>query len=235
MIRVAHFLPRSRHLLPICSVLLLCASSASLSAGGGWKELQSADSKISNDGDSFHVDSRGKEYIFRLYFVDAPESDVSIPSRVKEQAAHFKKSVSSTVAAGRQAKQVTAQLLSQPFTVLTKFEDAKGRSDLPRYFAFVTTADGKDLGEVLVSRGLARAFGAPAVPAGKTSEDLRSKYDKLEQAARRGKLGAWGSGDDSRNEPTGPDTAKDKPREETEDFTDKTMDKLQSMTQELFE
>jgi len=27
-----------------------------------------------NDGDSFHVKADGKEWIFRLYFVDAPET-----------------------------------------------------------------------------------------------------------------------------------------------------------------
>ncbi len=28
-----------------------------------------------NDGDNFHASVNGKEYIFRLYFVDAPETD----------------------------------------------------------------------------------------------------------------------------------------------------------------
>ena len=39
-----------------------------------------------NDGDSFHVRAEGREYIFRLYFVDTPETDDGIPERVKEQA-----------------------------------------------------------------------------------------------------------------------------------------------------
>ncbi len=238
MIRVTHFLPRSRHLLPIFSVLLLCASSASLSAGGRWREL--TDCRLIpqdyNDGDSFHVDCQGKEYIFRLYFVDAPESDASIPDRVAEQAAYFKKSASRMLEVGQHAKKVTAQLLSRPFTVLTKFEDAKGRSHLPREFAFVTTGDGKDLGEVLVSQGLARSYGAPESPPGKTAEELRSKYDHLEQTARREKLGAWGSRDEFRREqPAEPKEAADKPSEDREDFTDKTMDKLQSMTREFVE
>jgi endonuclease YncB( thermonuclease family) len=29
----------------------------------------------SNDGDSFHVKADGEERIFRLYFVDTPESE----------------------------------------------------------------------------------------------------------------------------------------------------------------
>ena len=31
-----------------------------------------------NDGDSFHVNANGKQYMFRLYFVDAPETDAGI-------------------------------------------------------------------------------------------------------------------------------------------------------------
>ena len=33
----------------------------------------------SNDGDSFHVRVGRNHYIFRLYFVDAPETDTSFP------------------------------------------------------------------------------------------------------------------------------------------------------------
>jgi len=36
----------------------------------------------SNDGDSFHVRAAGKEYLFRLYFVDAPETAESFPERL---------------------------------------------------------------------------------------------------------------------------------------------------------
>ena len=45
--------------------------------------------KRANDGDSFHVSVNGKEYIFRLYFVDTPEVDTEFPQRVKEQARYF--------------------------------------------------------------------------------------------------------------------------------------------------
>jgi hypothetical protein len=37
-----------------------------------------------NDGDSFHVSVNGKDYRFRLYFVDAPETDAANPSRLIE-------------------------------------------------------------------------------------------------------------------------------------------------------
>ena len=34
-----------------------------------------------------------------------------------------------------------------------------GRSKLPRFYAMITTAEGKDLDELLVSAGLARIYG----------------------------------------------------------------------------
>src|SRR5439155_1807394 len=42
-----------------------------------------------NDGDSFHVSAGEKEYIFRLYLVDAPETDEMTPGRLVEQANYF--------------------------------------------------------------------------------------------------------------------------------------------------
>jgi len=42
-----------------------------------------------NDGDSFHVSAGEKEYLFRLYLVDAPETDEMTPRRLIEQAKYF--------------------------------------------------------------------------------------------------------------------------------------------------
>jgi len=147
-----------------------------------------------NDGDSFHVAHGVKEFIFRLYFVDAPETDNSFPQRVAEQAAHFSTSPERAIEIGRYAKQATAQLLSRPFSVITKFQDARGRSKLPRYYAFVVTSAKTDLGEELVSSGLARAFGVAGAPPTATIADLRNRYDSLQTAAKRKELGAWGTG-----------------------------------------
>lgn len=39
-----------------------------------------------NDGDSFHVrTAEGTEFIFRLYFVDTPETDSRFPDRVVQR------------------------------------------------------------------------------------------------------------------------------------------------------
>lgn len=42
-----------------------------------------------SDGDSFMVAHKARDYIFRLYYVDAPETDTALDSRVEDQAAYF--------------------------------------------------------------------------------------------------------------------------------------------------
>jgi|GEM_PF-2936333 len=69
-----------------------------------------------------------------------------------------------------------------------------GASQLKREYAFIETASGEDLGEMLVSRGMARSFGQAASPPGEKSGALRSKYDRLEAKAKRALVGAWGDG-----------------------------------------
>ncbi len=63
------------------------AESPVESSAKEWTKLQGCTllANPSNDGDSFHVRHDGKEYIFRLYFVDAPETETRFPDRVKAQ------------------------------------------------------------------------------------------------------------------------------------------------------
>jgi endonuclease YncB( thermonuclease family) len=120
----------------------------------------------SNDGDSFHVMADGKEYIFRLYFVDTPESSKQVESRVADQAAAFGVSEDKVLKGGKDAAKFTERALRGNFTVVTQFQDARGASAMPRNYAMVKTADGKDLASLLAEAGLARAFGATAVAPG---------------------------------------------------------------------
>ena len=144
-----------------------------------------------NDGDSFHVSAGAKEYIFRLYFVDAPETDELTPRRLVDQATYFGITVPQAIEVGRAAKEFTRQKLSEPFTVFTHMSDAMGRSRLERFYAFVKTKDG-DLGEQLVRNGLARIYGFKAVPPGLTSVRLElNKLQQLENQAKQEKVGAW--------------------------------------------
>ena len=145
-----------------------------------------------NDGDSFHVSAGEKEYLFRLYLVDAPETDDMTPRRLIEQAKYFNITVPQAIEAGRTAKDFTQEKLSQAFTVFTHMSDAMGQSRLERFYAFVETKEG-DLGEQLVRNGLARCYGFKAAPPGLTSSGIElGKLQQFEDEAKREKIGAWG-------------------------------------------
>ncbi len=68
-----------------------------------------------NDGDSFHVRTAGREYIFRLYFVDAPETDRSVPARLAQQAKYFHASIREALQIGLEAEGFTRKTLSRSF------------------------------------------------------------------------------------------------------------------------
>jgi len=147
-----------------------------------------------NDGDSFHVRAAGREYIFRLYYVDAPETDMSVPDRVAEQAKYFHATIQDALQIGLEAERFTRKKLSRPFTIRTRKQDARGRSRRPRYFAFVQTDTG-DLGEQLIANGLARAYGAASgLPGMSTPEGEWRKLKQLEHKAKKQKIGGWGIG-----------------------------------------
>ena len=53
-----------------------------------------------NDGDSFRIRSGTNEFIARLYFVDAPETNLRYAERTREQAEHFGVTLDETLKAG---------------------------------------------------------------------------------------------------------------------------------------
>ncbi len=185
--------------LLIGSVLLsLCASARA----NEWLTLENCHlvPNRANDGDSFHVHAGDREYIFRLYFVDAPETDRSIPARLREQARYFHVTGAQALQIGMEAERFTRQKLARPFTVRTAFADARGRSRLPRYFAFVEV-DGTDLGEALVANGLARVYGAAsAAPEMRSPRAEWHKLEGFERAAKAQRIGGWGVGDGRLNQ-----------------------------------
>jgi DNA uptake protein ComE-like DNA-binding protein len=144
-----------------------------------------------NDGDSFHVRANDKEYIFRLYLVDAPETDAVNPARLIEQAKYFGISVPQVIELGEAAKVFVQQKLAEPFTVFTRMANAMGRSNIERSYAFVQTKDG-DLGEQLVANGLARIYGRRGTPPGASSSAAEAqKLEALEERAKQQKIGGW--------------------------------------------
>lgn len=156
-----------------------------------------------NDGDSFHVSAGTNEYIFRLYLVDAPETDEMTPGRLVAQAKYFGITVPQAIEVGRAAKEFTREKLSKPFTVFTHMSDAMGQSRLERFYAFVQTKEG-DLGEQLVRNGLARNYGFKAVPPGlRNSRVEMEKLQQFENEARQEKIGGWGVNIGRLNAPAG--------------------------------
>jgi DNA uptake protein ComE-like DNA-binding protein len=181
----------------IIAVAVLAASAVHVAARGGskdWVVLENCHliTNPANDGDSFHVSAGEKEYLFRLYLVDAPETDEMTPRRLIEQAKYFSITVPQAIEVGRAAKDFTQEKLSQSFTVFTHMSDALGQSRLERFYAFVETKEG-DLGEQLVRNGLARAYGFKTAAPGLTSSRVEvEKLQQFEDEAKREKIGAWG-------------------------------------------
>src|SRR2546425_12759711 len=175
-------------------VAILCVAIVNLGARGDWIVLENCRLIVNpaNDGDSFHASAGEKEYIFRLYMVDAPETDEMNPTRLVEQAKYFAITVPQAIEVGQAAKEFTREKLSEPFTVFTRMSDAMGRSKLERFYAFVQTKDG-DLAEQLVRNGLARNYGYKAVPPGLRNSRLEvEKLQQFEDEAKQERIGGWG-------------------------------------------
>ena len=157
------------------------------------------------DGDSFRVRFRdGREFTLRLYGVDCLEArllDDGDARRLRAQRRYFgisgaggspTVSIALAKSLGQAAGEVTASLLAKPFTVHTAFADGRGDARYQRIYAFVTTADGTDLGAELVRRGLARAYGvARSTPDGRTQDEYREALRDLELVAARAGRGIW--------------------------------------------
>ena len=177
---------------------------ATAGASGDWVTLENCRlvPNPANDGDSFHVRVNEKDYLFRLYFVDAPETDAANPARLIEQAKHFGISVPQVIEMGEVAKEFTQGKLAEPFTVVTRMANAMGRSNTERFYAFVQTKEG-DLGEQLVANGLARIYGRRVTPPGALSSAAeRQKLEGLEAEAKQQKLGGWAANIGGSSAPT---------------------------------
>ncbi|MDE0838069.1 MAG: thermonuclease family protein [Kiritimatiellae bacterium] len=145
-----------------------------------------------NDGDSFHATWHGREYIFRLYYVDTPESDLSLEERVKEQAEYWDVAPGDIPALAKAATTFTEKFLEDGFTVYTQYDTARGRSKLKRYYAMIRVDD-VYLSEALVGAGLARIYGnwSPMLPDGTTDNKYKARLRAAEHKAKRDGLGAW--------------------------------------------
>jgi len=154
-----------------------------------------------NDGDSFRVTlpDRRRE-IFRLYFVDTPESDFKTyrngednHDRIREQAAYFGITPEEAVKIGKDGKHFVTELLSRrPFTLYTEW-DSPFRDQ--RYHAFVEVEESgrpQWLHEILMRKGLVRLKTKPAdLPDGTKVDAHRRHLEKMQADARKAGAGGW--------------------------------------------
>jgi endonuclease YncB( thermonuclease family) len=172
---------------------LLCAVPL-CGIAGGWRELEvvTFDAEEYNDGDSFRARRNRSKYIFRLYFVDAPETDDRYPDRLDEQAAYFGVSVEQAIEIGKEAETwLREQLKDQTFTVFTQYKDAQGASDRKRYFAMVKLGD-RWLSELLVENGFVRLYGFQEdLPDGTSRKQFSRHLARLEKQAKEQGKGIW--------------------------------------------
>ena len=161
------------------------------------------------DGDSFQIQKPdGGLLTVRLYGADCLETgemDDSDSRRLRAQRRYFGITEAASAAAesialakdfGNQATAFRVQQLKRPFTIHTRMQKALGDGKHERFYAFVQTADHKDLATELVRAGLARAYGVSADGPGDRSREryMEILKDIELQAAKRGK-GIWAATD----------------------------------------
>ncbi len=153
-----------------------------------------------NDGDSFKVRAGGKELHLRLYYVDCLETAAGTDAeleRIREQQNYFALEDAAAVKRfGKQAAAYVRKVLSRPFTVHTSYAFAPGRSATGRYYAFIETHDGRDLGHLLVEQGLARIHGKKrSAPNGTPRETVLDELQDMRSVAMLNRAGIWGKTD----------------------------------------
>ncbi len=145
-----------------------------------------------NDGDSFRVRSGTNEFLLRLYFVDAPETNLRYPERTREQSEYFGVTLDESMKGGKLARDLVRETLREPFTVWTRYASAAGRSKERRYYGLVLIGTNA-LDELLMSKGLARPKGVrPNLPTGQKASAHLTRLQALEAEAKNQRVGLWG-------------------------------------------
>jgi len=160
------------------------------------------DAERHNDGDSFQVKlPDGRTEIFRLYFVDTPESEFkeyasgeTNHERIQQQAEYFGITPEKAVEIGQRGKHFTLDRLAEkPFTLYTLWDSPYHDQ---RYHAFIEiegNGRSRSLDELLVEQGLCRIFTKGAgTPDGTPMAKRKDQLHALERQARDRRAGAWG-------------------------------------------
>ena len=195
--------PSSPRFLGLAAVAFALAAPDDARAAKKWREYTGCEviPNASNDGDSFHVkptNIKTRKYLFRLYFVDTPESETSLPERLQVQADYFGiPDPRDVVKVGKEAVKFTEKFLADGnFTVYSRLADALGRSAKDRDYAMVLNAAGLDLGTELVRNGLARVYGqgtdlSDLDPYKRDENAWFRRLRQTELEAKKEKRGAW--------------------------------------------
>jgi DNA uptake protein ComE-like DNA-binding protein len=174
------------------------SNKPALSAWEALEECRLVESTV-NDGDSFKVAHKDKEFIIRLYYVDCPETYDTYMDRLRDQARYFSIPESTVISHGKTAKVYTQQFLNRGFTVMTRWEDARGCGEEKRYFGIVRK-NNQLLSTELVREGLARIYGMPTKgnwPGGFTPQIYLEQLKQYERIARQKKKGIWSNAQNS--------------------------------------
>lgn len=163
------------------------------------------------DGDSFEVrPPNAPPFTVRLYGADCIEwhvTDTTLSRRLRAQRAYFgisdvdadpQKAAEIAKNFGKSAAEHVVARLAQPFTVHTAEADARGGSTVKRVYAFVITADGKDLAEELIALGHARAFGVTRETFHQpplSASEYAARLKDWEWQAAMAKKGVWAKTD----------------------------------------
>lgn len=186
-------MPRICHTMTIALLLSVTLAQSWAAEPKKWVTLTNCQyvAAKDNDGDSFRVRCGTNEFNLRLYFVDAPETNLRYPERTREQSEYFGVTLDETMKAGAKARDIVQEILQKPFVVWTRWATAAGRGRETRYYALVEVG-GKSLAEVLVSQGLARTKGvSPNLPTGEKAKAYMERLERLERDARQKRLGIW--------------------------------------------
>ena len=145
-----------------------------------------------NDGDSFLVQCGRERFFVRLYFVDAPETDLDFPDRVRQQYDYFGITADELTRGGAMARDYVQRVLApRRFAVHTRKVFAQGRSKHARYYGLVQV-EGRYLHEVLLEEGLARNRGTRvALPNGVKARAHANALQAIEDHARSFRKGVW--------------------------------------------
>jgi len=188
-------MPRIWHATAVTLLLLVALWPSNAAERREWITLTNCQyvAAKDNDADSFRVRCGTTEFTLRLYFVDAPETNLRYPERTREQSEYFGVTLDETMKAGAKASDTVQDMLREPFVVGTRWASAAGRGKETRYYAVVEVA-GERLAEVLVSQGLARTKGvSPNLPTGEKAKAYVERLERLEREARQKRLGIWAS------------------------------------------